>query len=187
MRVLLAVAAGLAMTGNAHAHGFAGPGWLHPLTGPDHMLAMLAVGAWSAQIGGRAIYGVPAAFVAAMACGGALGLAGIALPGTEIGIALSVLMLGLAIATRTRLSLVFAMGATCLFGLCHGYAHGLEMPRAADALSYGAGFLATTAALHVFGAVGAMLIMAQQRGALALRLSGLAAAGAGAMFLWPLL
>src|SRR5262245_64367776 len=84
--------------GPAHAHGFAGSGWLHPLTGPDHMLAMLAVGAWSAQLGGRAIWTVPTAFVCAMAVGGMAALRGWLLPGTEILVAVSVLGLGLAIA-----------------------------------------------------------------------------------------
>src|SRR5262245_51982348 len=114
--------------GPAHAHGFAGSGWLHPLTGPDHMLAMLAVGAWSAQLGGRAIWTVPIAFVCAMAIGSIAALRGWPLPGTEILIAASVLGLGLAIALDRRFAWPVAAVATALFGLAHGSAHGSEMP-----------------------------------------------------------
>lgn len=96
----LAWAAGLAILipGPASAHGFAGTGWLHPLTGPDHMLAMVLVGAWSAQLGGRALWTVPAAFVAAMAAGALAARLGLVLPGTEAVIALSSVALGLAVA-----------------------------------------------------------------------------------------
>ena len=128
LRPLAIVGALLTGIAPASAHGFAGPGWLHPLTGPDHMLAMLAVGAWSAQVGGRAIWIVPSAFVGAMSLGGALGLSGIALPATEMGIALSVLCLGAVIAAESRVANPLAAIAVGLFGLCHGSAHGLEMP-----------------------------------------------------------
>jgi urease accessory protein len=167
--------------GPAHAHGFAGSGWLHPLTGPDHMLAMLAVGAWSAQLGGRTIWAVPAAFVCAMAIGGMAALRGSPLPGTEIVIASSVLGLGLAIALDRRLAWLVAALATALFGLAHGAAHGSEMPRTADAASYVIGFLVTTAGLHVAGAAGGLLLLEHARGRGWLRLAGAATTVAGVL------
>src|SRR5262249_7386140 len=156
--VLILLPACLA-AGPAHAHGFAGSGWLHPLTGRDHMLAMFAVGAWSAQLGGRAIWAVPSAFVCAMAIGGMAALRGWPPPGTEILIAASVLGLGLAIALDRRFAWPVAALATALFGLAHGSAHGSEMPRTADAASYVIGFLVTTAGLHVAGAAGGLLLL----------------------------
>ena len=165
--------------GPAHAHGFAGSGWLHPLTGPDHMLAMLAVGAWSAQLGGRAIWTVPAAFVCAMAIGGIAPLRGWPLPGTEILIAASVLGLGLAIALDRRFAWPVAAFATALFGLAHGSAHGSEMPRMADTASYVIGFLMTTAGLHVAGAAGGLLLLERVRGRGWLRLAGAVTSVAG--------
>src|SRR5262245_54544235 len=163
----------------ALAHGFAGSGWLHPLTGPDHMLAMLAVGAWSAQLGGRAIWAVPSAFVWAMAIGGMAALRGWPLPGTESLIAASVLGLGLAIALDRRFAWPVAALATALFGLAHGSAHGSEMPRMADTASYIIGFLVTTAGLHVAGAAGGLLLLERVRGRGWLRLAGAATSVAG--------
>ena len=165
--------------GPAHAHGFAGSGWLHPLTGPDHMLAMLAVGAWSAQLGGRAIWTVPTAFVCAMAIGGMAALRGAPLPGTEIVTASSVFGLGLAIALERRFAWPVAVLATALFGLAHGSAHGSEMPRTADSASYVIGFLVTTAGLHVAGAAGGLLLLEQARGQGWLQLAGAATTVAG--------
>jgi urease accessory protein len=165
--------------GPAYAHGFAGSGWLHPLTGPDHMLAMLAVGAWSAQLGGRAIWAVPTAFVCAMATGGIAALRGMPLPGTEIAIAASVLGLGLGIALDRRFAWPVAALATALFGLAHGSAHGGETPRTADAASYVIGFLVTTAGLHIAGATGGLLLLERARGRGWLRLAGAATTAAG--------
>jgi len=158
------------------AHGFAGSGWLHPLTGLDHMLAMLAVGAWSAQLGGRALYLVPMAFVLAMALGSVAGVQQWPITGTESAIALSVLGLGGAIAMQTRLAWPIAAVATMLFGMAHGYAHGAEMPQAADMASYVAGFLVTTAGLHVTGAIAGLLMLEQFHGRIGLRAAGAAVA-----------
>jgi urease accessory protein len=182
LRSLAIAAALLAGVAPAYAHGFAGPGWLHPLTGPDHMLAMLAVGAWSAQVGGRAIWIVPSAFVGAMALGGALGLVGIAVPATEVGIALSVLCLGALIALESRAAIPLAAIAVGLFGVCHGNAHGLEMPGSQSPLVYAVGFLATTAGLHIVGAVLALLVLDRNKGRMALRLGGAATSLAGVAF-----
>ncbi|MGH7185288.1 MAG: HupE/UreJ family protein, partial [Pseudomonadota bacterium] len=158
-------------------------GWLHPLTGPDHMLAMLAVGAWSAKLGGAAIYKVPSAFVCAMVAGGIAALNHWPLPGAEIIIAASVLTLGLAIAMDRRLALPLAAVATALFGLAHGSAHGSEFPQTADAVSYVVGFLVTTAGLHVAGVVAGLLLLERQKGRTWLRTAGAAAALAGCILL----
>lgn len=143
----------------ASAHGFGGSGWLHPLTGPDLMLAMLAVGAWSAQLGGRAILIVPAAFLCAMAIGAFAALNGHPMPFTEIAIAVSLLVLGLVIATGRVVAWPLAALATALFGLAHGSAHGSELPQAVSAVGYIAEILATTAGLHLAGVVGGLLLL----------------------------
>lgn len=143
----------------ASAHGFGGSGWLHPLTGPDHMLAMLAVGAWSAQLGGRAVLIVPVAFLCAMAIGASAAVHGYPLPITELAIAVSLLILGLVIATGRGVAWPLAAMATALFGLAHGCAHGSELPQAVNAVSYIAEVLATTTGLHVAGVVGGLLLL----------------------------
>lgn len=160
----------------SEAHGFVGSGWLHPLTGLDHMLAMIAVGAWSAQIGGRAISRVPLAFLGAMAIGGALGIAQYELHGTELGIALSVLLLGVAVALERKAALWIAAVGVGLFGICHGYAHGAEIPAAESPWAYAAGFLLTTAGLHLVGALGGLLLLESQRGQRWLTIAGVAVA-----------
>jgi len=160
----------------AWAHESVDAGWLHPLTGADHAVAMIAVGAWSAQMGRRAVWLVPAAFVAFMAAGGGLGLRLVDLPGVELGIAASVLLLGLAIGFERRLPLLFAAAAVAVFGLYHGYAHGYEIPIMADKSGYIAGFLFSTALLHVLGLVGAHLLGKPRHGDTALRALGLASA-----------
>jgi urease accessory protein len=179
--ILSAAVVGLA-PGPALAHGFAGSGWLHPLTGPDHMLAMVLVGAWSAQLGGRALWAVPAAFVAAMAAGALAALGGIVLPWTEIAVALSSVALGAAVMLARPVALPLAALATLAFGLAHGAAHGVETPAGAG-WSYLIGFLATTAGLHVAGLAGASLLLDQTRGAVVLRLLGSGSALAGGAFL----
>jgi urease accessory protein len=165
----------------AHAHGFAPSGWVHPLTGIDHILAMLAVGAWSAQLGGRAIALVPAAFVSAMGLGGIMALRGSPLPGTESIIAFSVIALGLAIAIDRTVAGPAAAMATAMFGLAHGSAHGGEAPLVVDPLSYVVGFVVATAGLHVLGAVAALLLLERSNGQMLLRGPGLATAIAGAV------
>jgi urease accessory protein len=180
----LGLIAGMAVSSNCLAHGFAGSGLLHPLTGWDHALAMLAVGAWSAQLGGRAIYIVPACFVLLMLLGALLGLSGWHLPGSvEALVALSVLLLGLAIGANRRLALVPAGVAVGLFGCCHGLAHGTEIPKAVNQAVYIGGFLVTTAGLHLVGAVGAVLLTEQRGGQQALRRLGFLTALAGGWLL----
>jgi urease accessory protein len=133
------------------AHGFA-----HPLGGLDHVLAMVAVGLYAALLGGRALWLIPAAFVGMMAVGGALGVAGIALPFTEVAIALSVVALGLAITLRAEVPVIVAMALAGAFAIFHGHAHGAEMPVDASGLEYAAGFIVATALLHVVGIGAAM-------------------------------
>jgi urease accessory protein len=133
-----------------HFQGVAG-GMAHPLGGIDHLLTMIAVGLWAAQLGGRALWMVPCAFVALMAGGGALGMTGLHLPLLESGIAVSVLVLGLMIATATKAPLYASVTLVGLFALFHGVAHGAELPADASALSYSAGFVLATAALHGVG------------------------------------
>ena len=143
---------------NSQAHIVSGSGLLHPLNGIDHLIAMIAVGAYSVQLGGRAIYVVPLSFLAAMLVGGIIGFEQYILYYTELGIALSVALLGIAIGLKERLSLLLAMIGVGLFGICHGYAHGEELPFAENQFSYAAGFMFTTACLHLIGAFGADLI-----------------------------
>ena len=130
--------------------GFAS-GFAHPLFGLDHLLAMVAVGLLSVQIGGRAIWLVPAAFVVVIAAGGALGLAGVPLPQVEGVIALSVVALGLAIAAERAWPTGVAMLFVAVFAVFHGHAHGAEIPGLADPLAYVAGFMTATALLHLTG------------------------------------
>ena len=133
-----------------HTHDVAN-GFLHPLGGIDHILAMVAVGLLAAQLGGRALWLVPASFVAAMAVAGIAGMSGIALPLTETGIALSVIVLGGAIALRLAMPVAAAMALVGFFAIFHGYAHGIETPATASSLLYGLGFVAATAMLHGLG------------------------------------
>lgn len=159
----------------AWAHGFGGAGILHPLTGLDHLIAMVAVGAWSAQLGGRAIWWVPSAFLVMMTIGGVVGLV-IPISGTvDLYIAGSVVLLGAAIAWERRTFLPLAVLGVGVFGFCHGFSHGLELPVQADSLTYVIGFLLTTATLHILGASGGLLLLESPRGGSVLRWAGLGA------------
>ena len=179
MGVALAAPA-FAHTGiGAHSHGFAA-GFLHPLMGLDHMLAMLGVGVWAAQLGKRATWLVPAAFVTVMIAGAGLALSGAPLPMVEFGIAGSVLVIGALIAFGTRLPVGVAMGLVGLFALFHGHAHGTELPGFAHPAAYGAGFVAATALLHAAG-VGIALAVRKHAARLPFRIAGalMAAVGGG--------
>ena len=131
-------------------------GLAHPFSGLDHLMAMVAVGLWAAQKGGRALWLLPATFVSIMALGGVMGVSGVALPGMEMGIALSVMALGLLIALQSRWSLLVACATVGFFALFHGAAHGLEMPLAASPWGYGFGMIAATALLHGAGVLAGM-------------------------------
>lgn len=156
------------------AHGFGGNGFLHPLTGIDHLLAMLAVGVWSAQIGGKAIYIVPSCFLMMMVIGGIVGLKNISFVNVELMIAVSVLLLGLAISLNRKNSILVAGIGVAVFGFCHGFAHGSEVPKSLSAFEYIVGFLITTFGLHMIGAVSGLLILEEKNGATILRIIGIA-------------
>jgi urease accessory protein len=126
-------------------------GFEHPLLGFDHLLAMLAVGVWGAQIGGRSLWMLPVAFPLMMVVGGIIGISGIAIPHIELGIALSVLCLGLAITFDWHPLEVISIGLIGIFALCHGYAHGVELPNAADPRAYAVGFVLATGLIHLTG------------------------------------
>ena len=159
------------------AHGSLMAGLSHPLTGLDHILAMVAVGLWAAQIGGRARWAVPAAFVATMALGFALAVSGVSLPFVEPAIVASVIGLGLLVAMAVRLPVAASAAVVAVFALFHGHAHGGELG-GAGALQFGLGFLIATAALHLAG-VGVGLSLGRL-GPLATRLLGAATALGGA-------
>jgi urease accessory protein len=141
---------GAAFAHPGHADG-AMAGLLHPLTGIDHILAMLAVGLWGAQLGGRAQWLLPASFVAFLTLGGTLGMSGAALPMVEAGIVTSVLLLGLLIGFAVKLKTMPAALIVGGFAVFHGYAHGAEMPAMSNAWLYALGFVAASAALHGAG------------------------------------
>ena len=139
-----------AHTGVGDTSGFA-HGLMHPLGGLDHQLAMILVGIFAYQLGGRALWLVPLTFVFVMALGGFLGVVGITVPFVEAGIAFSVLALGVIVAFKVRAPVALAMGVVGLFAIFHGHAHGSEMPMDASGLEYGIGFMAATALLHGIG------------------------------------
>jgi urease accessory protein len=147
-------------------------GLVHPVLGYDHLLAMLSVGILSAQIGGRAIWTVPATFVSVMALGGALGLIDIGLTSTELGIAASLVLLGLIIAAERKLPILLAMTGVGFFAIFHGYAHGTEMPTTAEPVLYALGFLTGTALIHIAGLVIGDIAKHYESGKTALRVGG---------------
>lgn len=158
-------------------HGSLMAGLSHPLSGADHILAMVAVGLWASQIGGRALVAVPAAFVGTMALGFLLAVSGIEIPFVEPAILASVIGLGLLVATAARLPVAASAAVVGLFALFHGHAHGGELG-AAGAIQFGLGFLVATAALHAAG-VGLGIALGRM-GPLVTRLLGVATAVGGA-------
>lgn len=157
-------------------------GMVHPVLGYDHLLAMLSVGILSAQIGGRAIWTVPATFVGVMALGGLLGLINIGLTAIELGIAVSLVILGLVIAAERKLAIWVAMIGVGFFAIFHGYAHGAEMPETAQPILYALGFLLGTALIHVAGVVIGDISRHYERGKVALRVGGALISLVGLLF-----
>ncbi len=179
----------MAWTQAAHAHvergqsaGFLS-GFEHPWSGLDHILAMIAVGIWGAQLGAPAIWLLPVTFPMVMAFGGFLGLIGVPLPGAEIGIAFSAVMLGVMVCTEARPKLFAAAIIVGVFGLFHGYAHGTELPPGQSALLFSMGFVIATGCLHALGITMGM-IHHWATGKLALRGAGALIAISGIYFLW---
>jgi urease accessory protein len=142
--------AALAHPGHGAAIG-AEAGFLHPLMGADHVLAMVAVGLLAALRGGRALWALPLSFLVLMSAGAGLGMAGVALPYAETGIALSIVVFGVAAIVGLRAPVALLASLVGVFAVFHGYAHGAEMPETASGLSFGFGFLAATALLHAAG------------------------------------
>lgn len=157
-------------------------GFIHPVLGYDHLLAMLSVGILSAQIGGRAIWMVPATFVGVMALGGALGLLNAGINFVELGIAFSLIILGGVIAAERRLPIGLAMAAVGVFAVFHGYAHGAEIPTIAEPVLYALGFLSGTATIHITGVIIGDIARHYQRGTIALRMGGVAITLIGILF-----
>jgi len=152
-----------AHTGVGETSGFA-HGFMHPIGGLDHVLAMVAVGLFASHLGGRALWLVPLAFVGMMAVGGALGMAGIDVPFVGFGISLSIVVLGAIVALRLDLPTIVAMAVVGFFAIFHGHAHGAEMPETSSGLAYGLGFILATAVLHGVGiGLGLLIGTAGQR------------------------
>ncbi len=157
-------------------------GFLHPILGLDHVVAMIAVGMWGAQLGAPAIWVLPVTFPVVMALGGVLGAMGLPIPFIEIGIAVSAIMLGAMVAFAARPPLWVAGILVGLFAIFHGYAHGAELPESANAIAFSIGFVVATGLLHAVG----ILFGAANRwrsGATALRAGGAAISAAGVYFL----
>jgi urease accessory protein len=152
-------------------------GFLHPLLGLDHLLAMVTVGLLSAQIGGRAIWLVPTTFVVAMAVAGFLGYVGVQLPLVEVGITASVVVLGLALLANQKIPVGIVMVFVALFAVFHGHAHGAELPAVEGdvlyILAYVLGFMTATAGLHVIGALIGYIALRNRRSTMILRVGGL--------------
>ncbi len=171
-----------AHTGTGLAGGFQS-GFLHPFSGFDHLLAMVSVGLWGAFLGRPLIVALPVIFPTVMAIGGVMGIAGVPLPPVEIGIAVSVLVLGAMIAGKVRAPVWLASLIVAVFAIFHGYAHGKELPSAADPVGYSAGFVLATGMLHVVG-IGIGLIADRPGGATVVRGLGALVMITGFWFLW---
>jgi urease accessory protein len=171
----------LAHGGADVAGGFAG-GFFHPLFGPDHVAAMVAVGLWGAALGPPALWLLPVTFPMVMAIGGVLSILGLPLPRVEIGIAVSAIALGLLVTFAVRAPLALALAAVSAFAICHGYAHGAELPPGADAIAFSAGFVIATGLLHLSG-IALGLAARWPAGRVAVRLTGAVIAAAGMVFL----
>jgi urease accessory protein len=161
--------------------GFVG-GFAHPLFGPDHLVAMVAVGLWGAFLGAPAIWLLPVVFPLVMAAGGVMGILGVPLPGVEIGIAISAIVLGLMVALAARPPLWIAAALVGAFAIFHGHAHGAELPPGTDAVAFSVGFVVATGMLHLTG-IALGLLARWPAGRIAVRAAGGAIALAGVAFL----
>ncbi|MFC1657167.1 HupE/UreJ family protein [Candidatus Moduliflexota bacterium] len=185
----LVLAGYLVFTPSAHAHVQQGQavsfvtGLEHPWSGLDHVLAMIAVGLWGAQLGNPAIWILPITFPLVMSLGAMMGLLGIPLPGIEIGIAVSAIVLGTMILGEVRTKLAVAVILVGCFAVFHGHAHGTELPAGQSGMLYSMGFVIATGCLHGIG-ITMGLIHRWPIGKLALRASGAFIAAMGIFFLW---
>ncbi len=171
------------LSGVARAHQVGGSGFMsglaHPVLGFDHFLAMVSVGIWSAQLGGKAIWSVPTTFVIFMIIGAIIGILGFDVPLVEVGIAISVMLMGIAVATEKYISTAVGFVFVAIFGMFHGHAHGVEMPTIANPYLYAVGFVLGTSLIHLLGVV--IGVMAQKKAVSAslLRYVGAGIAGVG--------
>ena len=168
--------------GSGEAGGFLTGLW-HPVSGLDHLLAMIAVGLWGAQLGAPALWLLPVAFPMMMSFGGMFGLMGIPLPGVEIGIAVSAVVLGFMVFTEVQTQPVIALIVVAFFAIFHGHAHGTELPVGQSGLLYSMGFVIATGCLH---GVGITIGLAHRwnKGRIAMRVAGSIVLVAGLYFLW---
>lgn len=183
--LMLAVAALAASPAAAHSGGNLGSwtsGFLHPISGIDHLVAMVAVGLWGGILRAPAIWILPVVFPLVMAFGGALGIAGVPMPGVETGIAVSGIVLGVLVLFAVRAPLWMAGVLVAVFAIFHGYAHGAELPASANPIAYAAGFVIATGILHLIGIAFGQLY-ALPRGQFVVRAAGAAIAVVGAAFL----
>ena len=178
---LFASPAAFAHVGHGDTQGFIS-GFSHPFSGWDHILAMVAVGIWAAQLGRAALWALPLAFPLLMASGGVAGMAELNVPGIEAGIALSSVVLGVMVFARVRMQVLLAAALVGTLALFHGYAHGAELPASTNGVYYAIGFVVGTLVLHMVGMT-AGLVHQTRTGSLALRGIGAGIAGAGALFL----
>ncbi len=158
-------------------------GLRHPVSGLDHVVAMIAVGLWGAQLGPPTVWLLPVTFPMVMAFGGTLGLAGVALPGVEVAVAVSGVVLGLAVLAEWRAPRALAAALVGFFAIFHGHAHGAELPPGANGVMYSVGFVVATGTLHATG-IGLGVIHRWGWGRRALRVAGGTIAATGAAFLW---
>lgn len=178
----------LCYTGNVLAHTGAGAvggfisGFLHPVFGWDHVIAMVAVGLWGAFLGMPAIWVLPVVFPMVMAFGGVLGILGVPIPGVEIGIALSAIILGGSVAMAARPPIWLAAVIVGIFAIFHGHAHGAELPQAANPLAYSIGFVLATGMLHLSGIAFGLLVR-WPAGRIAVRVGGMLISLLGCIFL----
>jgi urease accessory protein len=185
--LLILLSFGWAQVGYAHIEGGQAAGFItglqHPWSGLDHILAMIAVGIWGAQLGSPALWMLPIAFPMMMAMGAMMGLIGIPVPGVEIGIALSAILLGTMILAEVRPKLAVSIALVGFFAIFHGHAHGTELPEGQSGLLYSMGFVIATGCLH---GLGVLLGCAKSlpAGRLALRAAGTFIAAMGMFFLW---
>jgi len=180
--MMMAPAVAMAHVGQGDISGGFVSGFMHPIMGPDHVVAMVAVGLWGAQLGAPAIWVLPVTFPLVMAFGSVLGVLGVPIPAIEIGIALSAIVLGAMVAFSARPPLWVAMALVGIFAIFHGYAHGAELPESANAIAFSIGFVVATGSLHALG----ILIGTVNRwklGSKLLKLGGTLIAFAGIYFL----
>jgi urease accessory protein len=178
---------GWVQVANAHVEGGQAAGFLtglqHPWSGLDHVLAMIAVGLWGAQLGSPSLWVLPIAFPMMMAVGAMMGLVGIPVPGVEIGIAFSAILLGTMILAEIKPKLAIAIAMVGFFAIFHGHAHGTELPEGQSGLLYSMGFVIATGCLHGLGIV-LGLVKGLPAGRFALRAAGTFIAVMGMFFLW---